>query len=330
MKVFQLLAMFALSATIAMSDTARAQEPERVDMALAGGSLIAAIPLITRDLGFFKDHGIDPNFVMMDSSTAAATALLSGAVSFAFSGPGSLVAAQARGQDMIVVNSTYRGLGGTLVLSKSTVERIGVAADAPIEERLRALNGLVIATPSPTSSYTIAFREAAAVEKAQINFTYMSIPNMPAAFSSGAVDGYVASAPYWLPPIVDGTGIQWVSGPQGQLPAKFAPAHTAITLAMRAYTNAHPDTVNRVNAALRDFIAALDQRPDEIKKAIRTTFPDLDDKTLDLLFESEKAAWHAGTVTPEEVRHEVEIAVGTNTQIPASVLDIDPARMVYQ
>jgi ABC-type nitrate/sulfonate/bicarbonate transport system substrate-binding protein len=330
MKVFQILRALALGAAMATSHAASAEELKKVDLALAGGSLIAAIPLITRDLGFFEDHGIDPNFVTMDSSSAAATALLSGAVSFAFSGPGSLVAAQARGQDMIVVNSTYRGLGGTLILSKGAVERIGVAADAPIEERLRALNGLVIATPSPTSSYTIAFREAAAAQNAQINFTFMAIPTMPAAFSSGAVDGYVASAPYWLPPIIDGTGVQWISGPQGQLPAKFAPAHTAVTLAMRAYTDANPDIVDRVNAALQDFIVAIDERPDDIKKAIRANFPDLDQKTLDLLFESERAAWRAGAVTPEEVRHEVEVAVGTNTQIPASVLDIDPARMVYR
>ncbi len=330
MKVYQLLSALALSLTLATSQTARAEELQKVDMALAGGSLIAAIPLITKDLGFFRNHGIDPNFVMMDSSTAAATALLSEAVSFAFSGPGSLVAAQARGQDMILVNSTYRGLGGTLVLSKATVERIGVAKDAPVEERLRALNGLVIATPSPTSTFTLSFREAAAKQDTQIGFTFMAIASMPAAFASGAVDGYVASAPYWLPPIIDGTGVAWISGPKGELPAEFAPAHTATTLTMRSYAEANPETVKKVIAAFEDFVEAVDKRPDEIKAAIRKTFPDLDDKTLDLLLNSERAAWHAGAVTPEEIRHEVEMAVGTNTQIPATVRDIDPARMLYR
>jgi ABC-type nitrate/sulfonate/bicarbonate transport system substrate-binding protein len=330
MNLTQMLGAFAITAAIATTSPASAEELQRVDMALAGGSLIAAIPIITKDLGFFKDHGIDANFVMMDSSTAAATALLSDAVSFAFSGPGSLVAAQARGQDMVVVNSTYRGLGGTLILSDAAVKRSGITHDAPVEERLRALNGLVIATPSPTSTYTLAFKEAAAKEKAEINFTFMAIPSMPAAFASGAVDGYVASAPYWLPPVIDGTGIAWISGPKAELPAEFAPAHTAVTLAMRSYTEANPETVNKVIAALKDFVTALDSRPDDIKAAIRKVFPDLDDKTLDLLFDSERAAWKAGAVTPEEIRHEVEMAVGTNTQIPATVRDIDPATMIYR
>lgn len=330
MRLPQLLGAFALTAAVATSHAADAEDLQRVDMALAGGSLIAAIPIITKDLGFFEDHGIDANFVMMDSSTAAATALLSDAVSFAFSGPGSLVAAQARGQDMIVVNSTYRGLGGTLILSNAAVERSGISEDAPVEDRLRALKGLVIATPSPTSTYTLAFSEAAAKQDAQINFTYMAIPSMPAAFASGAVDGYVASAPYWLPPIVDGTGVAWISGPQAELPAEFAPAHTAVTLTMRSYAEANPKTVDNVIAAFEDFVAALDSRPDDIKTAIRAVFPDLDEETVDLLLEAESVAWRAGAVTPEEVRHEVEMAAGTNTQIPATVRDIDPAQMLYR
>jgi ABC-type nitrate/sulfonate/bicarbonate transport system substrate-binding protein len=312
-----------------LSSAASAQELRNVDMALAGGSLIGAIPHLVDDMGFLKKHGIKPNFVSMDSSSAAATALLSGAVAVAFSGPGSLVAAQARRQDLVAINSTYRGLGGTLVLAKSALTKIGVAPDAPIADRLRALNGLSIATPSPTSTYTINFREAAESAGAKPSFTYMAISTMPAALKKGAVDGYIASAPFWLPPIVDGSGVEWISGPRGDLPKEFAPSHTAVTLATRKYIDENKETVDAVNAAFKDFAVAVEQRPDDVKAAIRKLFPDLNDQTLNRLFEAEAVAWKAGPITPEDIANEVKIARASNPQLPAFVEQIDSRRMIY-
>lgn len=315
--------------TLALPLTARDAVAETVDMALAGGSLIAAIPKMVDEMGFFAAHDIQPNFITMESSSAAATALMSGSVQLAFSGPGSLIAAQARGQDLVAIHSTYRGLGGTLVLSKTAADVAGITADAPLEDRLKALDGLNIATPSATSTFTLTFDAAADSLGAQPNFTYMAISTMSAALMNGAIDGYVASAPYWLVPVMDGSGVSWISGPAGELPAEFAPAHTAVTLATRAYVDEHKSTVDAVNAAFADFVVAIDERPEDVKAAIRSAFPDLAPETIDLIFASEAGAWKAGAITPEEIAHEVAFAVETNDQIPATVKDVDPARMVY-
>lgn len=304
-------------------------ETRQVDMALAGGSMIAAIPLFVDYLGYFEQHGIEANFIKMDSASAAATAMMSGSVAFAFSGVGSLVAAQAQGQDVVAVNATYRGLGGTLVLDADVAAGLGVAADAPIGERLAALEGLNLASPSPTSSYTLAFKGASNAEGANPNFTYMSIPTMPAALATGAVDGYVASAPYWLPPVLDGSGVLWIAGPKGEIPQEFRPYNTAVTITTRDYAEANPEIVADLVAAFNDFNTAISERPEDVKAVIREVFPDLAPETLDPLFEAEAAAWTTEPLTPEMIAHEVNYVLGSNDQIPESVRDIDPATMIF-
>jgi ABC-type nitrate/sulfonate/bicarbonate transport system substrate-binding protein len=89
----------------------------------------------------------------------------------------------------------------------------------------------------------------------------MQFPAMPAAMSTGAIQGYVSSAPFWLLPVVDGTGVLWISGPKNELPPQFRPSHTSVTLVMQEYAKSNPEIVRSINAALADFVTAIDTRP---------------------------------------------------------------------
>ena len=73
--------------------------------------------------------------------------------------------AHARGLKVVVLANTYAGFSGTLVLSKSVVDKLGVSPTAPIAQRLKALDGLVIGSPSATGAYTVTARAAAAASE---------------------------------------------------------------------------------------------------------------------------------------------------------------------
>ena len=62
-----------------------------------------------------------------------------------------LDAARARGQNVVIVGNFYRGLSASVVLSKTVADKLNVTANAPVQQRLRALDGLTIASPSATS-----------------------------------------------------------------------------------------------------------------------------------------------------------------------------------
>lgn len=330
MRFISTLKSCALGATILLvTHTVWAQELRKVTMSLAGQSMIASIPRFAKDMGLFEKRGIDINFVTMDSASASATGLISGSVPYAFSGPVELITAQARGRDIVTIANTYGGLGGTLVLSKATADKLKVSPTAPLNERLKALQGLIIATPSATSAFTVSFKGAAAAVGADVKFTYMSISSMPSALQSGAIQGYVASAPFWVFPITNGSGVLWISGPKGELPAQLRPKSNSVLLATRDTVKAQPDLTRSVAAVFSDFAEAIDRRPADVKAAILKSFPTLDARTLDVIFESEAAAWKAKPLTAQDITHEIAYARAGGMNLPDLVDQVPPANMVW-
>lgn len=330
MRFISTLKTCVLGASIVlMTGTALAQELRKVTMSLAGQSMIASIPRFAKEMGLFEKRGIDITFVSMDSASASATGLISGSVPYAFSGPVELIVAQARGRDVVAIANTYGGLGGTLVLSKAVADKLNVSPTASLNDRLKALKGLTIATPSATSAYTVSFKGATAAVGADVKFTYMSIPSMPSALQSGAIQGYVASAPFWVFPITGGTGVLWISGPKGELPDQLRPKSNSVLLAMRETVTAQPDLTRSVAAVFADFAEAIDRRPAEVKAAILKGFPSLDAKSVDELFESESKAWKAKALTAQDITHEIAYARSGGMSLPEQVDKVPPARMVW-
>lgn len=330
MRFIPTLKACALGASILlMTSTSWAQELRKVTMSLAGQSMIASIPRFAKDMGLFEKRGIDINFITMDSASASATGLISGSVPYAFSGPVELITAQARGRDVVTIANTYGGLGGTLVLSKAVADKLNVSPTASINDRLKALKGLTIATPSATSAFTVSFKGATTAVGADVKFTYMSIASMPSALQSGAIAGYVASAPFWVFPITNGTGVLWISGPKGELPAQLRPKSNSVLLATRETVKAQPELTRSVAAVFTDFADAIDRRPAEVKAAILKSFPTLDTKTLDVIFESEAAAWKARPLTAQDITHEIAYAKAGGMNLPDQVDKVPPANMVW-
>jgi len=307
---------------------AQAQAKQKVTMGLAGQSMIASIPRFAQEMGLFDKRGLEVSFVTLDSANASATALLAGSVEVAFAGPVELITARSRGRDLVSIANTYGGLGGSLVLSKAVADKLGVAANAPIADRMRALKGLTIASPSATSAYTVTYKSAASAVGADVKFTYMAMPAMLAAMQSGAIQGYVASAPFWVPPVVNGSGVLWVAGPKAELPAEFRPRSNSVLLTQRDTAKAKPDTIKRTQAVFADFVEAVDKRPAEVKAAIAKVFPSLDARTVDVLFESEALAWRAKPLTPADITHEIAYTKMGGTALP-QIESVDPATMLW-
>jgi ABC-type nitrate/sulfonate/bicarbonate transport system substrate-binding protein len=315
-------------ASVLATATPQAQQPREIIFGVASGSLVAAPPRIAKEMGLFEKRGLSARVVMMESANAATTALISGAVHVNISGPGELVVAQGRGQKVVAIANTYGGLGGSLVLAKSVAGKLRVAPNAPIAERLKALDGLLIASTTATSAYTVAYKSAAKVAGAEIRFTYMTLPAMAAALESGAIQGYIGGAPFWAIPLVKGAGVLWISGPKRELPAEVSPVSSANLQMMRAKAEANPDLVAAIVGVFADFAVALDTRPADVKAAIAKLYPDLDAATLDLLFASESLAWKPPPLTAADMAHEIAFVKASGTPLP-EIDKIDPASLLF-
>lgn len=307
-----------------------AQSLREVTIAVSSMSFGAAAPRVAKELGLFKTQGLDPRLTVMDSGNAAIAALLSGSVPFSLSGPGEVIAARARGQKLVLLANGYAGLAGTLVLAKATADKLGVAASAPPADRLKALSGLLLASPSATSVYTVGYKIAAAKAGARdVRFTYIAQPAMAAALESEAIQGFIAGAPFWAPPVLKGTGVAWVSAPKGELPPEAVPSSSICLVAAQDFAEANRDLVGHMRAAFADLGKAIKERPADVKAAVARLFPDLDAPTLDLLFSAESSAWGAGPLTTADVAHDITFTKDGGVQVPG--LDtLDPASVLLQ
>ena len=315
--------------TLMVAASAQAQELREVSIGLGSGSLVAATARIANELGLFRERRLQPKFTVMDNANAAATALISRSVQAAVSGPAELIIANARGQKVVLAANAYSGLGGTLVLSKTAADRLGVSTTAPAAARFKALDGLVIAAPSPTATYRISFDGPAKAEGATIRFTFMAMTAMPAALESGAIQGFIASAPIWGGPVLKGAAVQWISGPKGELPPAFAPKSSANLQVLKDFADANPDVVRALASVYADLAKAVRERPAEVKAAIARLYPDLTAEALDLLFASESLAWSATPLSPDDIRHEIAFVKSTGAQLP-EIDGIDPASLLHR
>jgi len=206
-------------------------------------------------------------------------------------------------------------------------DRLGVSPTAPVAERLKALDGLAIASTNRASNLTTAYAGSADAAGATPRFTYMAIAAMTAALESGAVDGFVATAPIWTGPVLNGSGLLWISAPKGELPPQFTPAASAVVAVMRGFAEANPGLVAAVAAVNEDLSRAVEERPEEVKAAVAKLFPALDAETLDLVFAMETRAMAAKPLTVEAIAHEIEL-LQLNGVLSDDV-DLDPAALLW-
>jgi ABC-type nitrate/sulfonate/bicarbonate transport system substrate-binding protein len=305
--------------------TARAATP--VIIAASSSSLAYGGMKIALQGGLFQQNGLDPKVIVMESGNAAISAVVGGSVTFSAAGAGEVLAARVRGQDIVIVANVYRGLSGSLVLAKSVADKIGVSPSAPVEQRLRALDGLTIAAPSATSAYLTPYKSAADAVGAKIKFVYMTQPAMVAALQVNAIQGMSAGAPFSLTPVMQGTGVLWISGPKGELPPADQLTSSACLQTSVDFARAHPDIIRALQATFIDVGKLIKNKPDDAKALLAKAYPQLSAAEIDAAFAESAANWSNSVMTTDDIRQEIRVQVGSGA-LPG-VEKLDPAAVLY-
>jgi ABC-type nitrate/sulfonate/bicarbonate transport system substrate-binding protein len=305
-----------------------AQQTRQITIANSSPSIGAAGGRIAKEMGLFAKYNIDPVFSVMDNSGVAIAALLAGSANLASAGTPELIVAHDRGQKLVAIATVYAGFSGSLVLAKSVVDKLGVSASAPVAERLKALNGLLIGSPSPTAIGSVILKGAMQAVGGDVRYTYLSQPTMPAALETGAIQGFQASAPAWVLPVVNGTGVLWISGPKGEFPPEQSPRVAAQLQTTRSYAEANPALMKDLASVFADLAKAVEERPNDVKAALMKLFPELNRATIDIVFDVESRGWKGQQATPQVMAHEIGLVKlsGIPLQNPAG---LDPAAMLY-
>ena len=315
----------ALALSIAACLPLRAQMIP-VKIALASSSVPGGVARLAKEMGLFAKHGIDATVVPMDTNTIASMALISGSVQFFTAAGAEGIVAQARGQDVVGVAAAYKGIPAVVVIANKVRNRLKVSPDAPITDCLRALDGLTIAGPAATSGYTLGVKSAAAASGAAVKFTFMSQQAMPAALESGAVDGFISSSPFYVMPVLRGTGTIWLKANASDWPKESAPANSSELYTMRSFAQTNPDTVKRVRAAFEDVGDIAAHQPEKLQDAIRKVFPELEPATHKMIFDVEMPGFITTKLTTEDMEREIAFVKLGNSDL-AGLDDLNPENL---
>ena len=316
------LALLLLLATLGRAAAADVQD---VTIAVSSTSFVLGGVRIGEHAGLFARNGLHLRVIVMDSGNAAMSALIGGSAQFTVAGPGEVLAARARGQDVVIVANLYQGLAGSVVLSRDVAAALKVPADAPVAARLKALDGLSVAVPSATSALLAPVRDAAEAQGAHIRFTYMSQPAMVAALDSHAVQGLDASFPYAGMPIIRGTGVLWINGPGGEL-GSFSPASSSCLQTTAAYARSAAGTVRQLQQAIIDIADYVRDHPQDARQALARGYPQLGPADIDLAFTQQQQNWTKPFLNAADIRHEIAL-LKASVKLPG--LDaIDPAAVL--
>lgn len=320
--------VFGTAAALAAPSVLRAQSSPEIVIGLPSTSLGAAMPRLSHELGIYAKNGLQTRLTVLESAAVSTAALISGSVQLTQAGPGEQIAAQAKGQKVVCIGIAYAGFSQSLVLSKAAAAKTGVSAQAPLADKLKALQGLTIATTSATASPTIALKRAAATYGVEPRFTYMTQPTFAAALERGAIDGYIGSAPFSTMGVAKGLGVMWANGPGREFPKEAAPANAGLLFVMRDYAQANPDVIRKLVASYTQFAEMVVKQPQAVKAVIAKLFPDLDGPTLDLFYGSESVSWAFRPVTVEEMTHELRFMKESGVPIP-NLDQIQPRDMIW-
>ena len=320
-------AMGALLALVMGAQLTVAQPLQDVTIGLGSRSLAGGSLRIAKEIGLFEKHGLNASFVFTDNPTVAISGLLSRSYKFVVTGFPDFLTARAQGQDVVVVAPTYNGLGINVVLDKTVAAKTNLARSAPAEQRLKAMDGLLIAATGASSTTKISLDAAAKAVGANVRFTYMTYQAMLSALEAGAIQGFVAAAPFWALSVTGGKGAEWISV-KDELQPQFVPTMSSALGTRADVIASEPDLVRRMAAVVADIGGAVKERPADVKAAIAKLYEGLNPATVDILFASEAPSWATKPLTEEQVNQEIAY-LKTYALAPRGVETVAPKSLIY-
>jgi ABC-type nitrate/sulfonate/bicarbonate transport system substrate-binding protein len=259
-----------------------------------------ALGFIALKAGIFKQNGLNVKTVNAGTGALAVEALTGGSGQFVVTGSADLFSAAKSGQHLYILAKASSGLSTQIVLTSAGVKKTGLTAGAPLAQRIKALNGLTIASPSAASSWTAQAAKAAATQGATIKFTYVQENSMAAAMQAGRIDGLVAAPPWSTEALYAKTGTLWLSGPAGTFPGGYTVSSYGdpLVATTQAYGNAHPKVAEEFTKSILQAADLLSSQPAQAAAYVKqVAYPTMSEAEFNQVWAATVPLLHTPTLT---------------------------------
>lgn len=232
--------------------------------------------------GFLKEEGIEAEIASGGGGSQVIASVLSGQAQFAISGPRSMFVPLEKGEDLVAIQSLNSALTFEIALSNEYIAEKKIKMDAPLKDRVAALEGASIGTNVVGDSGDIYTRylmqlhgvDSSTVKMVKLAGTGPKIGGM----KEGVVSGGISSPPF---------AAQVKDERVGELVIKASEEPTyanmvwEIVFADRKYLEENPDIAAKVVRAIGKGIEFTRENPKEAAESIASYFEGTDHKVLE-------------------------------------------------
>jgi NitT/TauT family transport system substrate-binding protein len=289
-RIIALAIMFVAVLSVACASAVAQTAKQKVSLAVAADSLQYSLMYFAIDGGGFAREGLEPEATIFDSGTRQSAAIISGGADFGPIGLIHAMKASAAGGSLVAVSRLFDVLDLYLVLSNDAVKKTGIAANMPIDEKIRRLKGLRLGITGPGSTVDTGVRSlfmARGMDPDQdVQLQPLGAPStMIAALEKGLTDGFAYPAPYPSIAAERGLGQVVVDPFVDQIPEVNNVPYLVLvtggdTLAKK------PELVAKVTRAFAWGIKLAHDDPDAARRIVAKHLPDLGEKLMNALWPS--------------------------------------------
>jgi ABC-type nitrate/sulfonate/bicarbonate transport system substrate-binding protein len=292
-----------------------------VTLAMGSKSANMSLGFIAAEDGLFKQNGLNVKLVYAGTGALATAALVSGSAQFAMGGGQGFFTAQASGQHLYMLAKGGSGLGTQLVLTPAAAKKTGLTSSSTTAEKVKALNGLTIASASASSSWTAQANKAAATQGAKIKWTYIAETALAAAMKRGNIDGLVAAPPWTTQVLFNKTADMWLNGPAGSFPGGFAvPSYgDPLVATTKAYTTAHPAVVRAFTKSIMAASELVNSNPTKAAAYVKqVAYPTMSQSEFQQVWAATLPLLHTPSLSLQSLK--ATLALDGDTTLDASAM----------
>lgn len=262
--------VFAVATVVAMVASGVAYAQTKVKI----GALrtLAMTPVFhAKDAGYFKQEGLDIEFVTLGTGPAIGAAVASGSVQVGYSAMIPVIFARAQGQPFRVFANLTRESG----TSEGRLVWLVTAEKSSIRD-MKDLSDKTVMTNGASSLCELAFRDhaaAAGIEWKTVKTLTAPFSQMPAALEIGNADAACVVEPFYTL-MRQSPRIKAKSIASGQIASIKSEPGVALDVLYvdEQWGEKNKDVLQKINRAVAKSVTELMSRPEDYKKLLATSF----------------------------------------------------------
>lgn len=322
---------FVIAVAIAALATSQATAQTKVRYAYGSVSLSYLPVYLAEDLGYMKEAGLATEISVIPGGSGPATAAtLSGDIDFFVGLLFSAAPAIAMGQPLAGFATTLNQYGSTIVVSKEVSDKFKLTSQSSLDDRLKSLKGLRIASFGPNSSSDLLIRYIAKREgwNPDTDLQLVPIGGAPAlaAFEQKRIDAMVHSSPIADVAVSKFGGNMILNLAAGDYPP-LANLPYITLVANSNWLAKNKQAAAAVYAAVWKAMDYAHAEPDKTRQILRKRFPTIDQATFDASFNSSLMATPKSPVIDKAMAQRIIEFTNATSSTP---LKVGPAQLINE